>query len=280
VPPRARARASAPPPSPAPAPARAPPVPLPAPLAPPRAHGSGGFGPGAFNPGGPPHCAVFPGAAPYGPPGDRHPSGHAYSYSYGPPGGGAYPGGGSYYAGFPRSSLGGGRGGGLDDARTAAIAVNKRIASAAGAAEILALVDAHAPAFDAVCVATAVHRLASARGAPGLQAAIVESPAFFRLVALAQAKAPELQLRHVANILWGFARLGYAPARPVLDALCAELRAKALAGVPQNLSNALWALAALQHRPDDGTMAAVAGAVRLAAPAAESQHISNIVYAW
>jgi hypothetical protein len=68
--------------------------------------------------------------------------------------------------------------------------------------EILDIVQHDSDGFDGVCLATAVHRLASLRGAPNLHQVITGSPEFFKLVRLIQARCGELPCRNIANSLW------------------------------------------------------------------------------
>jgi len=134
--------------------------------------------------------------------------------------------------------------------------------------------------FDTVALATAVHRLASLRGAPNMHEQITQSPEFFKLITGIKERAPELSMRNLANVIWGFARMNYLPPNDVMDVLVREVGPKAESGVAQNISNTCWALSSLQYHPPDAVLSSLANAVRSKMSDFTSQHISNTVLAF
>jgi hypothetical protein len=124
----------------------------------------------------------------------------------------------------------------LDAAKSRAILINKRITSATTAKEILDIVNYELDAFDPVAIATAVHRLASLRGAPNLHEQITRAPEFFKLMRAVRDRAHDLHMRNVANIVWGFAKMNHLPDEEIMQALCREIRKKAMDGVAQNIA--------------------------------------------
>jgi len=150
----------------------------------------------------------------------------------------------------------------------------------AASQEILDIVNYEIDAFDTVALATAVHRLASLRGAPNLHEQITQSPEFFKLVTTIKSRASELAMRNLANVLWGMARMNYLPSEDIMQTLCREVGAKAETGVAQNVANTLWALSSLQYCPEDVVLKSLANAVRSKIHDFTSQHISNTVLAF
>lgn len=192
-----------------------------------------------------------------------------------------YPGGHGGHQAHPGGAGGGGgqhqRHGPPDSAKVRAININKRITQATAAKEILDIVQYELDGFDTVALATAVHRLGSLRGAPNLHEQITQSPEFFKLMQAIKSRGSEHNVRNIANILWGAAKMNYLPPNDVMEALCAELPGKVEEGVAQNVANTLWALSALSYRPKDKVLAALAAAVRSKIGDFTSQHISNTV---
>ena len=66
-------------------------------------------------------------------------------------------------------------------------------------------------AFDAVCLATALHCLANLRGAPNLHATIVQAPEFLQLKQLIVDRRAEFSARNIANTLWSLAKMNHNP---------------------------------------------------------------------
>lgn len=168
----------------------------------------------------------------------------------------------------------------MSDQRARAIQINKRITQAHQAKEILDIVQYEVELFDTVALATAVHRLASLRGAPNLHEQITRSPEFYKLVQTIKTRAPELHVRNIANILWGLAKMNYLPSKDFMEALCEQLPNKLDQAVAQNVSNTLWALSALSYKPAPKVLDALAKAARAKVHEFTSQHISNTVLAF
>jgi hypothetical protein len=168
----------------------------------------------------------------------------------------------------------------MDAAKFRAININKRMTQANTAKEILDIIQYEIDHFDTVALATAVHRLGSLRGAPNLHEQITQSPEFYKLMQAIKTRHSEQNIRNIANILWGVAKMSYLPSSDVMEALCSEIPLKVDNGVAQNVSNTLWALSALSYRPKDEVLSALAKAVWDMRKQFTSQHISNVVLAF
>ncbi|KAL4515162.1 hypothetical protein Ndes2526A_g09534 [Nannochloris sp. 'desiccata'] len=168
----------------------------------------------------------------------------------------------------------------MDSAKFRAININKRMTQANTAKEILDIIQYEIDHFDTVALATAVHRLGSLRGAPNLHEQITQSPEFYKLMQAIKTRHGEQNIRNIANILWGVAKMSYLPSSDVMEALCSEIPLKVDNGVAQNVSNTLWALSALAYRPKDEVLNALAKAVWDMRKQFTSQHISNVVLAF
>lgn len=168
----------------------------------------------------------------------------------------------------------------MDSGKARAIQINKRITQATQAKEILDIVRYEVDAFDTVALATAVHRLASLRGAPNLHEQITQSPEFFKLLQTIKSRASELHMRNIANIIWGLAKMNYLPNEEIMMTLCAQLPAKLPQAVAQNVANTLWALSALGYKPPSPIMDELVAAVRIQLSTFTSQHISNTILAF
>ncbi|KAK9831449.1 hypothetical protein WJX81_006122 [Elliptochloris bilobata] len=119
--------------------------------------------------------------------------------------------------------------------------------------EVLGVVGAELERFDAVCLATALHRMAALGAAPEHCAAVTAAPEFARLTAAidyrsigelldAFARAAEAQL--TTNMLHAYAKLEHNPGALLPAAAEAALRLLPTF-TPQALSNTLWAFSKL-----------------------------------
>lgn len=124
----------------------------------------------------------------------------------------------------------------IDPSKSRAIQINKRITVATTYKDILDVVQYELDSFDPIALATAVHRLGSLRGAPGMHEQIVRSPEFFKLMNAVRDRAQELHIRNIANIVWGLAKMNYLPGDDVMERLCKEIEVKAMDGVAQNIA--------------------------------------------
>lgn len=172
---------------------------------------------------------------------------------------------------------GGGGGGNRDPFQVAAIAINKRMTSATRFQDILDIVARDSDKFDTVCLATAVHKLASIRGAPNLHQQIATAPEFHKLKQLIMERHSELQTRNISNILWALAKMNHHPGDDFLSAMADEIINKARQGNAQNTANMIWAFATLNYYPGEDTMRALEWALKDKLPEFTSQNISNSV---
>ena len=146
--------------------------------------------------------------------------------------------------------------------------------------EILDIVNCEVEHFDAVALATAMHRLGSMPGAPNLHDQITRSPEFYKLLTKTKERAGEMGMRDLATVVSALARICYHPDDDVMRALCREIAAKVLSGNSQNVANVLWALSAMAYRPEDEVLETLVDTVRARMREFTSQHISNIVLAF
>lgn len=167
----------------------------------------------------------------------------------------------------------------FDPLRAKCIAVNKKITNAKSAQAILEVIRQDFESFDAVALATAVHRLASLRGAPNNYHIVVSSVEFHKVTNEIQKVPEKLEIRHAANILWGLAKMNFEPDAKLIEILCNEIQNKIDNAVAQNISNTLWALSVLQFRPSDAVFGALSGGIRKTIRGFTSQNISNTVLA-
>ncbi|PSC74935.1 RAP domain [Micractinium conductrix] len=181
------------------------------------------------------------------------------------------------YGNTPRAR---GDGQARDPALANAFAINRRITAAGTAREIFEIVERDHAQFDTVCLATAMHKLASLRGAPNLHAQIVQSPEFFKLKKLILDRRSEFTARNLANTLWSLAKANHHPGVEFLTAMVGEVRQKIDGGTAQNVANCLWAFATLGFHPGDEVMAALAAAIKQKLPECTSQNISNAILAF
>lgn len=133
---------------------------------------------------------------------------------------------------------------------------------------------------DSVALATAVHKLGSLRSPVVLIEQATSSPEFFRLLMKIQDKSSSLNMRNIANILWGLAKIDHFPGDSFMEALCNQIVVQAEKGVAQNTANTLWAFSVLQYKPRDDVFLVLENCVKNQAPEFMPQNISNTVLAF
>ena len=137
--------------------------------------------------------------------------------------------------------------------------INGLLTRAERAADILEVVDEYGESFNYVNVATAIHRLAKKYKAGILlresekRAALLES--------LVVEKAGEFDARSVANIVWGYAKLGRTPGKEAWEALEGAVVRVAGDLTPQAVANTLWGYGTLGRMPGEEAWHALEGAV-------------------
>ena len=94
----------------------------------------------------------------------------------------------------------------------------------------------------------------------------------------AKARAP-LEPRDAAMLLWGFSRLGFRPAGPLLERLAATVAARADEFAPRELAAALYALGLLRC-PHAGALEAAARAAAARAGDMSAQELTMVLWAF
>ena len=122
------------------------------------------------------------------------------------------------------------------------VAPNSELASEASAEAVLRLWEQRGPEFDAVNVATALHRLAK-RLHVCERSALAQGLRMRGLCAEAMGRIRYFNPQAVANTVWAFATLGHRP-EALLGPLAEEAGRKLRDFNPQDLANTAWAFAA------------------------------------
>jgi len=182
-----------------------------------------------------------------------------------------------------------------------AVQINKEIVQLAAEGRedlkgLLHKVESSASAMNQVNVATAIHCLAKALARPhmlGERAATLASPTYAHtLPALVEAKLEEFDPKHVANIIWAWAKNEFVSTR---DAVHEKLLLRAIQLLEQNqlkvleLKNVVHAYATMTHDPPAAftkhkTSLLQAAARSLAVvgfgPDFKAQELTNLWWAW
>lgn len=157
--------------------------------------------------------------------------------------------------------------------------MTRKITTSRTVAEILTIVRLERDGFDTVCLAAAIHGLASRKATAGAHGQVTRSAEWRDLVASLHARREEVSMRNLANALWGMAKLNGQVEPRVLDDLGVEVAKKIKTGLPQNTANTLWAYATLGHAPPKEMLLAAAQAVRDQARDFVPQNVSNVLLA-
>ncbi|CAL8462328.1 g1861 [Coccomyxa elongata] len=158
--------------------------------------------------------------------------------------------------------------------------INKRITAAQSAEAVMSVVQQDLDKFDAVCMATALHTLASMRASTQQYSALFERQEVLRLMHVIGTRLSDFTARNLSNSLWALAKMGHNPGEAMLNAMAAEV-AKKLGGCnAQNLANIAWSYATLSHNPGEELLEAIAVEAEKKLAEFSPQNISNLLYAF
>ncbi|KAL0048903.1 hypothetical protein WJX82_001964 [Trebouxia sp. C0006] len=155
--------------------------------------------------------------------------------------------------------------------------INKRITSARESWQILDIVNTFGAEFDAVNVATALHRIAKQR--PEDVARLVSSDGFKQLVMMVDIQADQCKPQQIANIMWAFGTLSFKPQQHLLDVLATQALSKLTGFNPQNLANFIWAYARMELQPPADVLQDFLAECELKLGQFAPQNISNMLWA-
>ncbi len=156
--------------------------------------------------------------------------------------------------------------------------VNDMLTKARTVAQIAAVCEETHESFDAVNVATAVHRLSRVSQCKADKARSASLWAGL-LAGAAIAFAPKLRPPGVAALMLGLARLGIRPAHELLTAISRRTVETIENFHSQGIANVLWALASLGIQPERELLAALSRRGVALAGVSTPQNIANILWA-
>ncbi|BDA46187.1 probable RAP domain-containing protein, chloroplastic [Coccomyxa sp. Obi] len=158
--------------------------------------------------------------------------------------------------------------------------INKRITAAQSAEAVMSVVQQDLDKFDAVCMATALHTLASMRASAQQYSALFERQEVLRLMHVIGTRLSEFTARNLSNSLWALAKMGHNPGEAMLNAMAAEVAKKFGGCNAQNLANIAWSYATLSHNPGEELLEAIAVQAEKKLAEFSPQNISNLLYAF
>ncbi|DBA96718.1 TPA: hypothetical protein ACH3X1_015560 [Trebouxia sp. C0004] len=160
------------------------------------------------------------------------------------------------------------------------IRVNKRITASKAIDEVLELVRTSAADFDAVCMATALHKMASLDADPQQYKLLGDRPELTRLKDMILKHAERFSARNIANTLWALAKMMHNPGDAFLNSLGVEAGKKVTDFNAQNHANTVWAFATLGHNPGTDVLRVMAKDAEGKVGKFTAQNMSNTLLAY
>lgn len=156
--------------------------------------------------------------------------------------------------------------------------INKQITATTSCATILQIAVDQGKFFDAVNVATSLHRLA--KNKPPQTQPVLEHAGFRHILMMTDSNLSSFQPQQLANILWAFGTLEFRPGADLLERMASAAQTRSGGFNPQNLSNTLWAFAKLEHNPGKALLDEFARRIQGALTQFTPQNVSNMLWAF